>query len=117
MSTVDATAAITANAPANAPATVDVPPHPAAPSDLHRVAAEFEALMLRQLLHTAHVAGNAGPYGDMAVDSLASGISQAGGIGLTAQIEAMLSQGHAAGEATPSTILHSSSEQTGRTGI
>ena len=33
-------------------------------------------MLLRQLLHTAKMGGAAGSYGDMAVDALATGISQ-----------------------------------------
>lgn len=58
-------------------------------SDLHRVASEFEAMLLRQLLHTSKMGGG-GSYGDMAVDALATGISDAGGIGLTRQLESVL---------------------------
>lgn len=65
-------------------------PHATTPSDLHRVASEFEAMLLRQLLHTAKMGSAAGSYGDMAVDALATGVSQAGGIGLTRQLEAVL---------------------------
>lgn len=75
--------------PAATPSTMAANPA-TAPSDLHRVASEFEAMLLRQLLHTAKMGSAAGSYGDMAVDALANGVSQAGGIGLTRQLEAVL---------------------------
>lgn len=87
----------------------------AAESDLHRVASEFEAMLLRQLLHTAKMGGAAGSYGDMAVDALATGISQAGGIGLTRQLEAVLAGQIAHSETTP-VISRSSSDGGGRSG-
>jgi Rod binding domain-containing protein len=87
----------------------------AAESDLHRVATEFEAMLLRQLLHTAKMGGAAGSYGDMAVDALATGISQAGGIGLTRQLEAVLA-GQIAHTGTAPVISRSSSDGGGRSG-
>lgn len=84
-------------------------------SDLHRVASEFEAMLLRQLLHTAKMGGAAGSYGDMAVDALATGISQAGGIGLTRQLEAVLA-GQIAHSGTAPMISRSSSDGGGRSG-
>lgn len=86
-----------------------------APSDLHRVASEFEAMLLRQLLHTAKMGNGAGSYGEMAVDALASGISDAGGIGLTRQLEAVLA-GQLGVPGTEPSISHSSSGGDGRSG-
>jgi len=87
-----------------------------APSDLHRVASEFEAMLLRQLLHTAKMGSAAGSYGDMAVDALATGVSQAGGIGLTRQLEAVLAGqiGRIAASGEDGAISRSSSAGGGR---
>jgi|GEM_PF-1347947 len=88
-------------------------------SDLHRVASEFEAMLLRQLLHTSKMGGG-GSYGDMAVDALATGISDAGGIGLTRQLEAVLAgqmgarAGAAPGAPGAPEISRSSSAEGGR---
>ena len=89
-----------------------------APSDLHRVASEFEAMLLRQLLHTAKMGSAAGSYGDMAVDALATGISEAGGIGLTRQLEAVLAgqMGHRAAPVGEGAISRSSFGEDGRSG-
>jgi Rod binding domain-containing protein len=102
--------------PATAPETAA--PTRAAPSDLHRVASEFEAMLLRQLLHTAKMGSAAGSYGDMAVDALATGISEAGGIGLTRQLEAVLAGqvGRLAAPAGEGAISRSSSGEGGRSG-
>lgn len=62
---------------------------PTPPSDLQRVASEFEAMLLRQLLSAAKMGGGGG-YAEMAVDALASGITHAGGIGLARELEAAL---------------------------
>ena len=84
-------------------------------ADLHRVAAEFEAMLLRQLLSASKVGSDAGGYSEMAVDALATGISQAGGIGLTRHLEAALG-----GQTMPGTgdglISRSSSVEVGRSG-
>jgi len=63
--------------------------------NLHKVAKEFETLMVHQLLEAAKVGGDGqdGGYKGMAVDAFASGVSQAGGLGLAAQIENALSRG------------------------
>ena len=86
-----------------------------APSDLHRVASEFEAMLLRQLLHAAKMGSSAGSYGEMAVDALASGISDAGGIGLTRQLEDVLAGQLGVHGAEPA-ISRSSSGGDGRSG-
>lgn len=50
-------------------------------ADAEKVGRDFEAIMLRQMLAKANVAGKSG-YADMAVEGLASSISAAGGLGL-----------------------------------
>lgn len=83
------------------------------PSDLHRVATEFEAMLLRQLLSASKMGSGAGGYSDMAVDALANGINQAGGVGLAQQIERVL-QGQLGHQVTAPTISHSSFAGSGR---
>jgi Rod binding domain-containing protein len=63
---------------------------------LHTVAKEFESILVRQLLEASKMGGDGhdGGYMAMAVDALASGVSQAGGLGLAQQIEEALSRGH-----------------------
>lgn len=80
--------------------------------DLHQVAEQFEAMLLRQLL-TAAKMGGSGNYADMAVDALANGITEAGGVGLSRQLEATLGTQISAIRGTPS-ISHSSPEDDGR---
>jgi Rod binding domain-containing protein len=88
------------------------PARPAPPSDLQRVASEFEAMLLRQLLSSAKMGGSGG-YAEMAVDALASGITHAGGIGLARELETALgSQIRVREEAA--TISHSSPVPGGR---
>ena len=70
-------------------------------------------MLLRQLLHTSKMGGSAGGYADMAVDALATGISEAGGIGLTRQLEAVLAGQLSTREADP-VISRSSSGEGGR---
>ncbi len=51
-------------------------------------AKEFEALMLKQLLTSAQVLGKEkGGYTGMALDALATGITDGGGIGLARKLE------------------------------
>ncbi len=68
----------------------------AAGSAVRKVAKEFETLLVHQLLDAAKIAGSgtgtSGGYMGMAVDALASGVSDAGGLGLSKQIEAALSR-------------------------
>lgn len=82
-------------------------------SDLHRVATEFEAMLLRQLLSASKMGEGAGGYSDMAVDSLANGINQAGGVGLAQQIERVL-QGQLGPHGAAPSISHSSLGERGR---
>lgn len=89
------------------------PANAAPQSDLHRVAEEFEAMLLRQLLSAAKMGGGAGAYNDMAVDALANGINQAGGVGLARQIETVLS-GQIGGNQATMSLSHSSPDRRGR---
>lgn len=81
--------------------------------DLHQVAQEFEAMLLRQLLSAAKMGGGTGAYNDMAVDALANGINQAGGVGLARQIETVLS-GQIGGNQPTTSLSHSSPDRSGR---
>ncbi|MGO8999398.1 MAG: hypothetical protein ACLQVI_39235 [Polyangiaceae bacterium] len=56
------------------------------------MAKQFETLMVHELLEAAKVAGDSksGGYAGMAVDALAAGISEAGGLGLAHQLEEAL---------------------------
>ncbi|MFO0592815.1 MAG: hypothetical protein U0441_35050 [Polyangiaceae bacterium] len=55
---------------------------------LERAASEMESVFVRHLLEAAKIGGenNESGYGSMAVDALASGIQQGGGLGLTRSI-------------------------------
>jgi Rod binding domain-containing protein len=56
---------------------------------VEKVARDFEAILVRQLLGQAKVAGKGG-YADMAVESLASSVSNAGGLGLSRTLASAL---------------------------
>jgi hypothetical protein len=63
------------------------------------MAKEFETMLVHQLLDAAKVGGDgkegaSSAYKGMAVDAFASGVSQAGGLGLAQQIEDALNRGH-----------------------
>ncbi len=60
--------------------------------EVGKVARDFEAILLRQMLDHAHVAGKGGGYADMAVEALATSIGAAGGLGMGRAIEAALSR-------------------------
>jgi Rod binding domain-containing protein len=75
------------------------PNSPKGASSLHKMAQEFETMLVHQLLEAAKVGGDgkeggSSAYKGMAVDAFATGVSQAGGLGLTKQIEDALSKGH-----------------------
>jgi Rod binding domain-containing protein len=74
-----------------------------------KVGRDFEAILVRQMLSSTHVAGRGGGYSDMAVESLASSISAAGGLGMSRIIEQALSR--ASHPAAPSMTLPSVSEK------
>jgi Rod binding domain-containing protein len=66
---------------------------PKVPAELSKLASEFEGIFVRQLLQSSEIIGkSAGGYGAMAVDALASGIEQGGGLGLAEHIEEALSR-------------------------
>lgn len=50
--------------------------------DADKVGREFEAILVRQMLSSTHVAGKEGGYADMGVEALATSIGAAGGLGL-----------------------------------
>lgn len=52
-----------------------------AKADADKVGRDFEAILLRQMLTKANVAGKSG-YSDMAIENLASSLTAAGGLGL-----------------------------------
>ena len=70
-------------------------------------------MLLRQLLNATTLGQDHGGYGDMAVSSLADGISRTGGIGLAQQIERALSRQLPPSNQTPS-LSDSSSDGGGR---
>ena len=87
---------------------------PATPGeDLQRMASEFEAMLLRQLLSAAKMGQGQGGYADMAVESMADGISRAGGVGLAREIERALSR-QIEPPAAPTSLSHSSPGGGGR---
>lgn len=57
-------------------------------AELEHAAREMETVFVRQLLEAAKIGGEKSQsgYGSMAVDALAQGIEQSGGIGLTRSI-------------------------------
>lgn len=74
-------------------------PKDARQAELHRAAMEFESVLVRQLLAATRLGGGAeGPYGGMAVDALATGISKVGGLGLAQRIEEAVRQASAGPE-------------------
>ncbi|MBX3196722.1 MAG: hypothetical protein KF894_01095 [Labilithrix sp.] len=76
-------------APAAAPATrAD---ETKAKEDAAKVGRDFEAILVRQMLSSTKVAGKEGGYADMAIESLATSISAAGGLGMGRAIEQAIS--------------------------
>jgi Rod binding domain-containing protein len=63
-------------------------------ANLHKVAKEFETVMVHQLLEAAKLGGEEkdSGYKGMVVDAAASGISEGGGLGLAKQIEDALAR-------------------------
>ena len=70
-----------------------------AKADAAKAGRDFEAILLRQMLGTSKVAGKGG-YSDMAVESLATSITAAGGLGMGRALEDALSA-HTAHTAAP----------------
>ena len=52
-----------------------------AKADADKVGRDFEAILVRQMLSKANIAGKGG-YSDMAIEGLATSITSAGGLGL-----------------------------------
>lgn len=75
------------------PAQADITAEPASKhrQDVAKVSREFEAILVRQMLGRANVAGKGGGYADMAVEALSSAVAAAGGLGLAQAIELALS--------------------------
>ena len=55
-------------------------------ADVKQAAAAFEAILVRQMLASAKVAGK-GNYSDMGVEALSTAVTQGGGLGLGRAIE------------------------------
>lgn len=55
-------------------------------ADIKQAAAAFEAILVRQMLASAKVAGK-GNYADMGVEALSTAVTQGGGLGLGRAIE------------------------------
>ena len=67
-----------------------------AKADAEKVGRDFEAILVRQMLSKANVAGKGG-YSDMAIEGLATSITSAGGLGLGKVIsEQLQAHDHAA---------------------
>lgn len=62
-----------------------------AKDDAAKVARDFEAILVRQMLASTKVAGKGGGYADMAVEALAASIASAGGLGMSHAIERAIS--------------------------
>ncbi|MBI5513512.1 MAG: hypothetical protein HY909_07060 [Deltaproteobacteria bacterium] len=99
---------------AQAPTSTPITPEVGRQAELHRVATEFEAILVRQLLHGSGVAQGAEGYADMAVDALAGGLTRSGGLGLARQLEDALAR-QLREIAPEGTQLASSPEDPGRT--
>lgn len=61
--------------------------------EIRDAADAFEAILLRQMLSSAKVAGK-GSYSDMGTEALAGAVSKAGGLGLGRAIEQAIGQSH-----------------------
>lgn len=59
--------------------------------DIKKAAAAFEAILVRQMLASASVAGK-GSYADMGVEALSTAVTQGGGLGLGHAIEQAIGQ-------------------------
>ncbi len=60
-------------------------------ADIKQAAAAFEAILVRQMLASASVAGK-GSYADMGVEALSTAVTQGGGLGLGHAIEQAIGQ-------------------------
>jgi Rod binding domain-containing protein len=79
--------------PVNADGTRDTSPAAKKQAEIAKVAKEFEAVLVRQVLTAAKAAGkeSSSQYGGMAIDALADGIMHGGGLGLARNLELQLS--------------------------
>jgi Rod binding domain-containing protein len=69
------------------------PPTQEASREVKEASAAFEAILVRQMLTSASVAGK-GSYSDMGVEAVATAISSGGGLGLGRAIQQALGQSH-----------------------
>lgn len=69
------------------------PPKKDKSKEIREAADAFEAILLRQMLASAKVAGK-GSYSDMGTEALAGAVSKAGGLGLGRAIEQAIGQSH-----------------------
>lgn len=69
-----------------------------------KVAREFEEVFLHQILQSSHVLGkgDSSGYAGMALDALASGLSQAGGVGLARTLQSVIDRAQMAQMHKPS---------------
>ncbi|HVH43896.1 MAG TPA: hypothetical protein VM925_16195 [Labilithrix sp.] len=72
-------------------AKTEAPTEAKAKEDAAKVGRDFEAILVRQMLSSTKVAGKGGGYADMAIESLATSITSAGGLGMGRAIEQALS--------------------------
>jgi Rod binding domain-containing protein len=64
-----------------------------AAAEMKQAAAAFEAILVRQMLASAQVAGK-GSYADMGVEALSTAVQQGGGLGLGHAIERAIGAAH-----------------------
>ena len=62
-------------------------------AEMKQAAAAFEAILVRQMLASAQVAGK-GSYADMGVEALSTAVQQGGGLGLGHAIERAIGAAH-----------------------
>jgi Rod binding domain-containing protein len=84
-----------------APTQAAEPRKPEDPRSTAHVAKDFEAVFIHQLLQSAHALGktDGSGYAGMALDALANGIAEGGGLGLAKAIQKVLDTARA--EAQP----------------
>lgn len=92
-----------APAAADAPATGDAAGKAAQAKrkDAQMVARQFEAIFVRAILRSGGVAGKDGPHADLAVDALASHVTEGRGLGLSALLEKALDGSHGSHARSP----------------
>jgi Rod binding domain-containing protein len=62
-------------------------------AEIKKAAAGFEAILVRQMLTSAKVAGKGG-YADMGVEAISTAVTQGGGLGLSHAIEQAVGHAH-----------------------